>query len=148
MNKRHLILSALITIGAVCYAVDPINTKGLFNSAAIKGYDPVAYFTQSKAVKGQEQFTYNWKGADWHFSSQENLDQFKAAPEKFEPQYGGYCAYAMSNGEAVAIDPDQFTILEGKLYLNYSSRIQKRWNKDRENYIELADKNWPDVLKQ
>ena len=87
---------------------------------AIRGYDTVAYFTKNKPVKGNPEFQYEWKHGTWFFSSQENLELFKASPEKYAPQYGGYCAYAIAIDQLVPIDPTQFTILDNKLYLNYS----------------------------
>lgn len=114
---------------------------------AIKGFDTVAYFTENKAVKGKTDFQYQWNHGIWFFSSQENLELFKASPEKYAPQYGGYCAYAVAIDRLVAIDPTQFTILDGKLYLNYSPRIQRRWEKNRDSYLSDSEKSWPTLLE-
>lgn len=127
-------------------AADPINTS-FFGNIAIQGYDPVAYFQQNQAVKGSKKHQHEWQGAKWNFSSAANRDIFAANPEKYAPQYGGYCAYAVSHNSTAGIDPDQFTILDGKLYLNYNAKIQKKWQQDRESYIEQADKNWPKLLE-
>lgn len=113
---------------------------------AIGGYDPVAYFTQNKPVEGSKEFAYEWKGAQWRFASQENLDTFKANPEQYAPQYGGYCAYGVAQGYAVSIQPDAWTILEGKLYLNYDQDVQKKWEADKPGFITEANKRWPGVL--
>ena len=113
---------------------------------AIKGYDTVAYFTENKPVVGKPEFQHQWKHATWFFSSQANLDLFKSAPEKYAPQYGGYCAYAIAIDRLVPIDPTQFTVLDNKLYLNYSPRIQRRWEKNRDNYLRDSEKNWPKLL--
>ena len=113
---------------------------------AIQGYDPVAYFKESKPVKGNEQFNFKWNDANWIFSSQQNLDSFKLNPEKFAPQYGGYCAYGMSDGHKAPTNPEAWTIVDGKLYLNYNSKVKVYWNKELAKRIEDADKNWP-VLK-
>ena len=113
---------------------------------AIRGYDTVAYFTENKAVKGESNFTYEWKHGTWYFSSQANLELFKANPEKYAPQYGGYCAYTVAIDKLVPIDPTQFTILEDKLYLNYSPRFQRRWNKNRAGYLADSEKNWPALI--
>jgi YHS domain-containing protein len=99
----------------------------------------VAYFTKNAPVKGLDAHTYDYKGAKWKFSSDENLQLFKGNPDKYSPQYGGYCAYAVANDSLAKVDPDQFTILEGKLYLNYDASIQKDWLKDRANFIKKAD---------
>ena len=112
---------------------------------AIYGYDPVSYFTESKAVPGSEEFAYEWKGAKWLFSSAENRDTFAAEPEKYAPQYGGWCAYAMSQGVALSIDPESWTVYEGKLYLNDPSAYE-RWLKNVPQYIEKGDKNWHDLV--
>ena len=115
--------------------------------AAIRGYDPVAYFTENKAVKGNKEFSYEYKGANWIFSSQENLDTFTLAPEKYAPQYGGYCAYAVSNGSTASSKPEFFTIHEGKLYLNFSKTVYKKWLKKKDDYIKSADIEWPEIIK-
>jgi YHS domain-containing protein len=112
---------------------------------AIRGYDPVAYFIESKPVKGSEQLLYNWNNSNWYFSTQQNLDLFKANPEKYAPQYGGYCAYGLSNGYKAPTDADAWTIENGKLYLNYNIEVREMWNKERKERIERADKNWPQV---
>lgn len=116
-------------------------------AGAIKGYDPVAYFSESKAVKGEKSFSYEWQGATWYFSSAENLAAFTGNPEKYAPQYGGYCAYAVSQGYTAGINPDAWRIVEDKLYLNYSSGVQRKWEANQAAFIEQADKNWPKVLK-
>jgi len=128
-------------------ALDPIYT-GFFSSTAIKGYDTVAYFTENKAVKGSDDYSFEYKGATWLFSSQENLELFKANPQKYEPQYGGYCAYAVSQNQTASIKPELFTIHDGKLYLNFNKSINDKWLKQKEGYIVDADKNWPSLLAE
>jgi len=130
-----------LSIGAQAQKIKPIYTP-TFSNVAIKGYDTVSYFTEKKAVKGNKQFTTKYKGADWHFSSATNLELFKANPEKYAPQYGGYCAYAVSQGYTAKIDPSQWTVLNDKLYLNYNKKINKQWTANRDNFIVDADKNW------
>lgn len=122
----------------------------VFTSAqgAIQGYDPVAYFKESKPVKGSEQFTYSWKGANWHFANPENLAAFKANPQKFAPQYGGYCAYGTAQGHKAPTDPQAWSIVGNKLYLNYDKDVQSKWKKDQPGYIKKADQNWPTVSQQ
>jgi len=136
-------------------AAERINTlekKGLFgyepNGVAIRGYDTVAYFTQSKPVEGMEQFSTQWSGATWRFSSQENLDLFVTEPEKYAPQYGGYCAYGVAQESLVKIEPDQWTIVDGKLYLNYNEKLNKQWREDTSGFISTADTLFEKLLKE
>ncbi len=110
--------------------------------AAIRGTDPVAYFTEGKPVKGSREFTYNWNGAEWRFASAANRDMFAAAPEKYAPQYGGFCAYGVSQGYKVKIEPEAWRIVDGRLYLNYDLSVQKTWAGDIPGYIARADTNW------
>jgi YHS domain-containing protein len=117
------------------------------NGAAIGGYDPVAYFTEKKPVKGNPQFSYAWKGATWHFASAANRDQFKADPAKYAPQYGG-CAFGASEGYAVKTEPDAWSVVDGKLYLNYNTTVRTKWSENKEERIQRADKNWPEILKK
>jgi hypothetical protein len=116
-------------------------------AGAIRGYDPVAYFTEGRPVKGSDQFSHRWKGATWRFASAENRERFAAAPEKFAPQYGGYCAYAVANNSTASIDPQAWSLVDGKLYLNYSLGVRKTWEKDIPGNIRKADANWPAVLR-
>lgn len=144
--KRLLItFSVLFSLPAL--AVDQINTT-LFGNLAIEGYDPVAYFTESRPVKGSSDFQYEWKEANWRFSSAENLALFKAKPEQYAPQYGGYCAYAVAKNTTASIDPTQFTIVDDKLYLNYSKSVNNKWLANRDNFIVDADQNWPAILNR
>lgn len=129
------------------HALDPTYTS-LFSNKAIKGYDTVAYFTEGKPVEGKDGFTTEYKEATWLFSSQKNLDLFLANPEKYAPQYGGYCAYAVSQGQTASIKPELFTIHEGKLYLNYNESINERWLKNKKAFIVDADQNWPKLLSE
>jgi hypothetical protein len=123
-------------------------TPGSINAAngvALKGYDVVAYHTQQQAVKGTRAHAHQWRGVTWQFASAENRDRFAASPESFAPEFGGFCAYGVSRGYAVDIDPQAFAVVDGKLYLNYSKRVQSTWNQDRAGYIEKARQNWPKV---
>jgi YHS domain-containing protein len=97
-------------------------------------------------VQGQDVFVTEWKGAKWKFSSQANLDLFKAAPDKYAPQYGGYCAYGVTKDSLVKVDPAQFTVLDGKLYLNYDADIQKLWAQDKAGFVKQADAKFPALL--
>lgn len=126
-------------------AGDPVYT-GLFSSLAVGGYDPVSYFSDGKPVEGSSDYEYEWKGATWRFASAAHLAAFKADPGKYAPQYGGYCAWAVSQGYTASADPDVWRIVDGKLYLNYSKDIQLKWEKDVPGNISKADANWPKVL--
>jgi YHS domain-containing protein len=111
--------------------------------AAINGYDPVAYFVSGKPIKGSKEFLVDYMGAPWYFSSKPNADAFKANPAKYAPQYGGYCAYGLTGNHKAPTEPDAWTIIDGKLYLNYNKEVQGIWNKKQKEYISTADKNWP-----
>lgn len=123
----------------------------LENGLAIKGYDPVAYFAQNKAVKGKKELAVSYQGILYNFSSEANKEAFKAAPFKYEPEYGGWCAYAMGqNGEKVTIDPETFKILNGRLYLFYNryfTNTLKDWNKNEATLKKNAAINWPKLFK-
>jgi YHS domain-containing protein len=112
---------------------------------AIKGYDPVAFFTDSKPVMGVDSLSYSWNGATWLFASRQNLQRFKANPGKYAPQYGGYCAYGTSQGHKAPIEVETWTILNDKLYFNYNQNVKETWTKDRAGYIQKADKQWPEI---
>lgn len=109
---------------------------------AISGYDPVAYFTDKKPVKGQSNTTYTWKNAVWHFASEANREVFSKNPEKYAPQYGGWCAYGWSQGYSAKIDPQAWSIVADKLYLNYNLDVKKDWDKKQAQYINQANKNY------
>lgn len=144
---KTLFLTLLIAASALSFSTEAadfkVNTEGFFNTYAIHGYDTVAYFTEGKAVEGNKDITVVWQDEEWLFSSTENATLFQKNPDAYAPQYGGYCAYALSNNELVDIDPDAFSIVDGKLYLNYSHRIAKRWKKNLETYIKQANQHWP-----
>jgi len=118
------------------------------DGAAIRGYDPVAYFTENNPVKGSPAYQVAHNGSTFHFASQANRDLFRADPARYAPQYGGFCAYGTAAGYKAAIDPAAYSIVDGKLYLNYNADIQKKWRADIPGYIAKADKNWPTVATQ
>jgi len=115
------------------------------SNEAIQGYDPVAYFKESKPVQGKKEFSFQWKDATWLFSNAQNLATFKTDPEKYAPQFGGYCAYGMSEGHKAPTDPEAWTIVDGKLYLNYNKDVREMWKKDQPARIAKAKENWPTV---
>jgi YHS domain-containing protein len=120
------------------------------SSLAIDGYDPVAYFTLGKATKGSAAYALVYEGVTYHFSSAPNKETFRAAPARYEPQYGGWCAYAMGKtGEKVEIDPETFKVLDGKLYLFYNkyfTNTLKSWNKEESVLRSKADMNWQKLI--
>jgi len=139
-----LVITLLFSIQA--FAKPPVYTS-FFSSVAVSGYDTVAYFTESKAIKGNAQYSTEHKGVEWHFSSQANLKLFKNTPEKYTPQYGGYCAWAVAHNDTAKSDPQQWTIHNNKLYLNYNSEIQGQWLQNKTMLITNADRYWPTLIK-
>jgi len=119
-----------------------LETSGL----AIQGYDPVAYFNSHKAMEGKKEFSSNYNGVTYRFASKQNMDEFSRNPARYEPQFGGWCAYAMGKkGEKVEIDPETFKIVDGKLYLFYNkffNNTLKSWNQDEKRLKTQADRNW------
>jgi YHS domain-containing protein len=140
MRKHIFIAGFLLMVSAGVFA----QKSPVFNPSegAIRGYDPVAYFKDGKAVKGSQQFSYTWQTAVWYFSSRQNLDSFQTAPEKFAPRYGGYCAYGLADGHKAPTDPEAWAIVDNRLYLNYNKKVQELWKKNQEKFIEKADSNW------
>jgi YHS domain-containing protein len=137
------IFAALIGQGAVAAAEERINT-GYFGDVAIRGYDPVAYFTMGKAVQGSEEFAYDWLGAKWHFANEEHRELFAAEPVKYAPQYGGYCAIGVAFDVLVAnIDPKAWFITDGKLFLQYAELNDVDFRANQAELVATADKNWP-----
>lgn len=141
------LLFGLAAAGSVC-AAPPVNTFGTGGNffsdpprtdAAIRGYDPVAYFLDGRPVPGSDRYVHVWRGARWKFASQAHLDRFVAAPEQYAPQYGGYCAYGVADGHLVKIEPEQWAVIDGKLYLNYDAAVAGKWKKDPAGYIRKAD---------
>ena len=116
------------------------------DEGAIRGYDPVAYFTLGEPAPGSEQFSASWQGATYRFASADNLARFKADPAAYAPQYGGYCAFAVSKGYTATTVPEAWSIVDGKLYLNHSLGVKQRWSSDIPANISAADSNWPAVL--
>lgn len=113
-----------------------------FQGIAIQGYDPVAYFTEGKPVPGDANITATHDGAIYQFTSAEHKTAFEADPDRYAPQYGGYCAYAAAQGAKAPVEPEQFTIVDDKLYLNFNADVRQRWSKDRDAYIGKADAYW------
>ena len=125
---------------------EAVQTKiytGWFSDVAISGYDPVAYFTEGQPTEGSGDITHSWGGATWQFASVENQQAFAANPEKYAPQYGGFCAWAVAaKDDLVKTDPEVWAVKDGKLYLNYSDSVQQKWDKDRDGFIAEGDDHW------
>jgi len=156
MKFIKILLLSLGLIGTVWsgagWSAEPINTLEKSgwsykpNGIAIRGFDTVAYFTEGKAVKGNADINTSWNGASWHFSSEKHRDLFVADPEKYAPQYGGYCAYGIAVDNLVKIEGDLWDIVDGKLYLNYNKKLQAKWRKDIPGYIKTADEKFQGLL--
>jgi YHS domain-containing protein len=146
---RNALTILLLTLHVVTLAQEERKSEIFIStSGAINGYDVIAYFNEGKPVLGKAEYTFTWKGASWYFSTQENLDTFKTSPEKYAPMYGGYCAFGMSRGYKAPTQPDAWTIVEGKLYLNYNTKVQQTWISNQKEFIEKADLNWPKIIQQ
>ena len=153
MKKIILILVVGIGIAAAVWfgisrteGVKKINTTA--ENLAVKGFDTVAYFTQETAVPGNPQYSYLWNGAKWYFSSAENMEKFKAAPDAYAPQFGGYCSFAVSKGYTADADPQAWKIVDGKLFLNYNQKVKEMWEAEQETRIKDAEKNWREFQKK
>ena len=147
--KTKILILFVALISATTFGQSTTKRVTEFNlekKVAIQGYDPVAYFTQKKAIKGKSTFTTTYEGVVYNFSSQANKELFLKNPSTYEPQYGGWCSYAMgANGEKVEVDPQTFKIIDGKLNLFYNAFFNntlKSWNKDEVNLKKKADVNW------
>jgi len=152
---KTLLVGSLLAFSSMSFAAEPINTLDKISflggfertSVAIRGYDAVAYFTESKPVEGSKAITKRWKGAIWRFASTTHRDMFEADPEKYAPRYGGYCAYGVAAQERlVKIEPELWTIVDGKLYLNHSDELQERWKQDIESHIAKGNANFDKLL--
>lgn len=141
--QRFMLSGALLLVAATSLAAQAINTDK--DGFAANGQDLVAYFTEHEAVPGLATITASHDGATYRFASTKNRDSFTADPEKYLPLYGGYCAYGVANGYKVKTDPEAFSVVDGKLYLNYSKDVQRKWKADIPGYIAKADSNWKSI---
>ena len=152
--KKQILIVFVALVSVTTFGQTAANRKAQFNlekSVAIQGYDPVSYFKQNKAVKGKKEISASYDGVVYQFSSAANKEIFSKSPGSFEPQYGGWCAYAMgSAGEKVEINPETFKIIDGKLYLFYNAYFNntlKSWNKEETSLKAKADTNWKKFIK-
>jgi YHS domain-containing protein len=138
--------TTLFRLLAICIILSSCQSKPgevySTDEGAIGGYDPVGYFKEQKPVKGDKKYEATWNGAQWYFSTQENLDAFNADPLKYAPQYGGFCAYGTADGHKASTQPETWTIVDDKLYLNYNLDVKELWMKDQAAFIHKADSNW------
>jgi YHS domain-containing protein len=154
MHRRFQTFIAIIVLSlfAIPVIADETTGKRLVNidrhGLAIKGYDPVAYFTQSKPVKGDKNITATYGGATYRFASTENKAAFDADPQKYEPQFGGYCGYGASVNKLFDIQPDLWSIVDGRLILQNGATAVERWSKDVAGNLKKADANWPGLVNK
>jgi YHS domain-containing protein len=139
---------ATFSVVAPAYADQAPVYTGILSRVAVSGYDPVAYFTDGRPVRGNQQFSTTYAGYEYRFASAEHLATFSADPARYVPQYGGYCAWAVSQGYTASADPMNWRIVDGKLYLNYNDEIQRRWEQNIPGHIRDANANWPAVLRR
>jgi hypothetical protein len=137
---KHLVTALLFVVVLVQAQAQTtyFNKKGV----AIRGYDPVAYFSENKPVEGSQDFSYKWQGTEWRFKDKSNMELFKSNPEKYAPQFGGYCAYGVSENHKSPTEPEAFTIVGDKLYLNYNVEVRELWRKDKDGHIKKGETNW------
>ncbi len=140
-TKSFLIILFLLIASYSVHADDAVINRDK-NGLTLKGFDAVAYFNQGKAIEGKKEFEHTWMDATWRFSTAENRDLFAQSPEKYAPQFGGYCAFGVTGGYLAPIDPTAWKVVEGKLYLNYDSDIQKKWSEDIPGNIKKANEKW------
>ena len=139
------VVLALAGFGSTAFGESRVNT-GYFGNVAIKGYDPVAYFTMGEAVQGSKEFSHDWLGATWHFANEEHRQAFADDPVKYTPEYGGYCAFGVAFGELVAnIDPEAWSIHSGKLYFQISKPLDQDFTENRDDFIKDADSHWWEI---
>jgi YHS domain-containing protein len=143
MKKLVMVLGTIFFVTAFSEAQK--SEVFISNGVAVHGYDVVSYFSDGKPVKGNNEFFYQWNNATWYFASKQHLDVFKADPLKYAPQFGGYCAYGVSENHKAPTQTDAWTIVNGKLYLNYDTGVRALWKKDTDKRIDAANKNWPAI---
>lgn len=142
-----MVTSLLISVlSASTYAGNPVYT-GENGDVAVEGHDVVAYFTDGEPIEGSTEYSMQWRGAEWRFANEAHLSRFREDPEKYAPAYGGYCAYGVAKGKALASSPEYWAIHDGRLYLNLNADIHGNWNEDREGHVAAANKQWPKVAR-
>ena len=145
---KKLILILFVALLSLATFAQKVKHNNLKDKVAIQGYDPVAYFESNKAIEGYKEITSEYNGAIYYFSSESNKSLFLTNPSYYEPQFGGYCAYGMSEGYEAPIQPEAFTIVDNKLYLNYNLEVREMWSKEQKIRIENAFNNWDRIQKK
>lgn len=149
LTRRHLMTLAIAAPAVAAFVPRAMAaTPQVYaeDGIAVDGSDVVAYFTQGAPVAGDPAITHDHMGATWRFVSEANRAVFVADPARYAPQYGGYCAYAVSQGYTAPTVPEAWTIVDNRLYLNFSTGVRSRWERDIPGHIAAADANWPSVL--
>jgi hypothetical protein len=149
--RQIRVAAVVVGVIAMCFGAQAGATKSEWYVArglALSGYDAVAYFTESRAVEGDARFELVWSGARWHFASAENRERFRAEPRRYAPRFGGYCAWAVRNGYTASGDPNAWSVVQGRLYLNYSQAVRRTWEQDKTGNIARGEANWPGVLEK
>lgn len=141
---KTILAGSILVASSFAFAAD-IDMNADANDLAIKGYDPVSYFTMSTPKMGNASYTATYKGGIYQFSSEENRDMFKASPAKYAPQYGGYCAFGVAMEKKFDTDPLAWKIVDNKLYLNLNKDVQTKWLTDVPGYLDLSNDNWGDI---
>jgi YHS domain-containing protein len=141
--SAFLLLTALSTV-ASAKELQNLDRNGV----AIQGYDPVAFFTDNRPVKGNAQFQSEYRGAKYYFASSEHKAAFDQEPAKYEPQFGGYCAYGASQGQKAPVKIEAWQIVNGRLLMQYDLGVKDDFNKDQQNNLSKADRNWPDLVEK
>jgi len=152
MSRRLVVCGAAAllvatTLSAPLSAIEPVD-KSFFGDLALDGYDAVAYFDEGKPVEGRKEHQAEWNGAVWRFATAERRERFLAEPERYSPRYGGYCAWAVSQGYTAGGDPKAWSIVDGALYLNYDQKVKAKWLEDAAGNIARGDENWPKLLTE
>ena len=150
IDRRTMLSLAATSLAALALPCSSARAGEVFTNTwglAIRGYDPVAYFTEGRPVEGLAEHSLEWRGATWRFASAEHRALFVAEPERYAPQYGGYCAWAVAQGYTASIDPEAWDVVEGRLFLNYSKGVQRQWRAGRDGFVVAADENWPKLAR-
>jgi len=151
LSRRHILILGACACGAgvsgsIAVAQSGTPTSG--SRLALDGYDPISYFDPGSPEKGSPQFSFAFDDAVYWFKSADHLAKFVTDPERYAPQYGGYCAYGTSQGHKAPTEVETWTIVDGKLYFNYNAKVKEMWLKDQKAYIEKADKTWPEIKQK
>lgn len=146
MKKLFVVLTLFSVLSTIAIAKDLLNLDR--TGVAIQGYDPVAFFTDNRPVKGNSQFQSDYRGAKYYFASAEHKEAFDKEPAKYEPQFGGYCAYGASQGHPAPIKIEAWQIVNGRLLMQYDLGVKDKFNKDQEGNLHKADQNWPGIVEK